>query len=885
MCVLCRHSSGRGTTTEDGTNPLHGEIDGAAFAAAFAMNAFSDRGFSIEKGSPPPLVPGLETPMADTIAGDASTTATLTVGSTLNSAIDTSGDHDWVAIDLVAGESYAFSLTGVGPSGLSDPKLHLRDSDGNILTTNDDGGPGLNSLINFTATETGTYYLDAHAFSTETGNYTLGAEAVEPPSLLDSLDWGTEVTGSSLTVYFATTGETYDGETASSNWSAAEKAAAMAAFGVFADVANITFAETGNQGSATFTLVKSNLGSDTLGYFNPPGTTNAGVGVFNDSHSTWTNASLQPGGYAFVTLIHEIGHGLGLAHPHDTGGVSVVMNGVTGSFNSYGDNDLNQGIFTTMSYNDGWATGPNGLSGGNNFGWQGTLGALDIALIQEKYGVNTNHNNGSTVYQLFTGNSAGTMYQAIWDTGGDDTIAYSGSAAAVIDLRAATIAYAAGGGGFVSYVTGVIGGFTIAEGVVIENATGGSGNDTLTGNNSDNVFTGNAGNDTINGRGGSDTAIYSGAETDYNVTVNGGTTTVVDLRAGSPDGTDTLTNIETITFQGGSGGGGGGGGGNPLEGDDGDDRILGTNGDDVITGNGGSDVLRGLGGNDTIYGGDGTDNLRGDDGDDLLYGGNDRDRMVGGDGNDILRGQGGDDAMKGEAGNDRVFGDDGNDLVIGGTGNDILRGDDGNDRLFGQNDNDRMTGGAGDDTLNGGNGTDIAFFSGDFADYAVRYFANGRVRVTDQRTDRPDGSDLLIDMETLRFADGTVEIDGGAFTFTPASAEPVSLLAAAARQMPGMSWTQLSEQDGNSIGRLTGLDLADFDFDNSTVIRLSGADTADKVLTPLVSDVIPAWDGIDAIRMAGPVTRPPELSLLDGFDPWEEMPVPTCLADDAPEGL
>ena len=34
-----------------------------------------------------------------------------------------------------------------------------------------------------------------------------------------------------------------------------------------------------------------------------------------------------------------------------------------------------------------------------------------------------------------------------------------------------------------------IGGFTIANGVTIENATGGSGNDTLTGNSAANVLT------------------------------------------------------------------------------------------------------------------------------------------------------------------------------------------------------------------------------------------------------------------------------------------------------------------------------------------------------------------------------------------------------------
>ena len=56
-----------------------------------------------------------------------------------------------------------------------------------------------------------------------------------------------------------------------------------------------------------------------------------------------------------------------------------------------------------------------------------------------------------------------------------------------IDLRAATLAGDdPNAGGFLSQHTGVAGGFTIANGVVIENAIGGNGNDTLIGNSAAN---------------------------------------------------------------------------------------------------------------------------------------------------------------------------------------------------------------------------------------------------------------------------------------------------------------------------------------------------------------------------------------------------------------
>ena len=78
---------------------------------------------------------------------------------------------------------------------------------------------------------------------------------------------------------------------------------------------------------------------------------------------------------------------------------------------------------------------------------------------------------------------------------------------AQIDLLAATLDYTPTGGGVVSFVHNVWGGYTIANGVVVENATGGSGNDVLLGNAAANVLTGNDGNDSLIGRDGDDTLL------------------------------------------------------------------------------------------------------------------------------------------------------------------------------------------------------------------------------------------------------------------------------------------------------------------------------------------------------------------------------------------
>lgn len=78
------------------------------------------------------------------------------------------------------------------------------------------------------------------------------------------------------------------------------------------------------------------------------------------------------------------------------------------------------------------------------------------------------------------------------------------------------------------------------------------GNDTLNGDAGDDLLVGGAGNDTINGGADTDTAGFSGAVSDYTITRSSGTITVVDNRATSPEGTDTLTNIETFSFSGGT---------------------------------------------------------------------------------------------------------------------------------------------------------------------------------------------------------------------------------------------------------------------------------------------------------------------------------------------
>lgn len=106
----------------------------------------------------------------DTISGNTSTTASVIggIGQGNTGSINFAGDSDWYRMTLRAGQAYRFEARRV--SGV-DPTLTLRNAAGTQLVFNDDGGGFPNSLINFTATTTGTYFLDVRGFSSSTGRY------------------------------------------------------------------------------------------------------------------------------------------------------------------------------------------------------------------------------------------------------------------------------------------------------------------------------------------------------------------------------------------------------------------------------------------------------------------------------------------------------------------------------------------------------------------------------------------------------------------------------------------------------------------------------------------------------------------------------------------
>ena len=674
--------------------------------------------------------------LTDDHSGDSSTSGRVSVGGSATGAVEFVGDTDWFAITLTAGQTVQIALNG---DTLSDPVLALYDRSGNFLSSDDNDGPGLDSMLTYTPTTSGTYYVQARGYGSGTGSYEI---AVTTPSPLDSIAWGTQLSSTNVQVYFGPLGYTADGFT-SEGFNAYERGQFRLAFDLIEAATNLTFTETTNAASADLRLIldTNELPYYTLGYFNPPGTSGAGVGVFNgDGWNRSAGGSLDRGGDGFHTLVHELLHGLGLAHPHDTGGSSTILPGVSSSTGDYGDSGLNQGVYTAMSYNTGYHQGSSFEDPTVTYGAAGGPMALDIAHLQALYGANASTAAGDDTYTLPASNLNNAFWESIWDTGGTDTIVATGTRDAIIDLRAATLQLAEGGGGFISHLTNIAGGFTIANGVVIENATGAGGHDRLTGNQANNLLIGNGGGDTLIGGLGNDT-LSGGAGDDY---LYGGDPTILS----NADGADSFVGgdgSDWVSYEGSFG---------SLRVDlqfsgvntfaaagdtyDSIENLIGSQGADNLRGTiGEGNRISGGANVDYIFGRSGDDTLGGDVGDDVLFGGVGADRLLGGDNRDRaqysesqtavlvdlmntglntgeaagdsydsiedLAGSGFDDTLSGDTIGNRLFGREGADRLYGRAGNDYLNGGAHGDRL---------DGGAGDDTLRGGTHSDTFILNG-----------------------------------------------------------------------------------------------------------------------------------------------------------------------------
>ncbi|AWM86865.1 M10 family metallopeptidase [Microvirga sp. 17 mud 1-3] len=448
-----------------------------------------------------------------------------------------------------------------------------------------------------------------------------------------------------------------------------------------------------------------------------------GVPIYGGDVWLDTNAGL-PGTNSYLLVLHELGHALGLKHPHDSGGALPKMST---------EHDTPE--YTVMSYVNTWDDPQ-------------TFMQYDIAALQAMYGADFTTNSGNTVYSwspqtgetFVNGIGQGAsvnnkIFQTIWDGGGYDTYDMSNHEGdATVDLAP---------GGYVKFSQaqlGYIGNGAYVHGNVynafqyngdprslIENAITGAGNDSLKGNGADNTLSGNAGNDALWGFEGND-MMLGGAGNDWmdggpgadyfnggdgwdvvsylqtpstsgGITVNLTTNANVGAAAGDrlynvevdqgTNANDMLTGLDR-----------GGGNGTELHGEGGDDGLIGRAGGDRLYGGAGNDWLDGGAGGDLLDGGDGWDvvsylNSEGSSGGVIVN--MTTNQNGGGAAGDTLRGI---EVLQGTNASDTLIGVD-----RGGGSGVQLYGEGGNDTLLGMGGGDYLFGGAGNDTLDGGGGS------------------------------------------------------------------------------------------------------------------------------------------------------------------------------------
>lgn len=565
---------------------------------------------------------------------------------------------------------------------------------------------------------------------------------------------------------------------------------------------SITYNGAGD-GSATIRAANSSDPGTAYAYY-PNSSIYGGDTFFGNAYDSTIYTLKNPvaGNYAWHTMLHELGHSLGLKHGQETGGFGALPT----AYDSI--------EFSVMTYRSYVGAPLSGYSY-EQFGAPQTYMMLDIAALQAMYGADYTVQSGDTVYtwsptlgetyingSLAIDPGGNRIFATIWDGGGTDTYDLSNYTTNLsLDLNPggysvfsqAQLAYL-GNNGSAVYARGNIFNAMLYAGntaSLIENAVGGTGNDSIIGNSANNVLSGGSGNDYLFGDSGDDT-------------LNGGA------------------------------------GDDIIDGSYGVDTIYGGSGNDTIYGSWTTDTVYGEAGNDTFvirqnsigteYG-DNTDGGTGTDTLDLsnisttygvvanltsgtwqynpLYGGpwtitgvenvygtQLADDITGDALANVLNGNGGNDIVRGEAGNDTIDGGDGDDLLIGGAGNDLFDGGSGRDLVYGEDGNDTFK------LVNGWNGSYGEIFVGGA------------------------GSDTF-DISGTTVATSTINLTDGTFNYTPGGSGPVSLSSVE-----------------NAIGN-AGADSITGSGENNSLTGNAGNDT---LLGLAGDDILSGGDGDDVLN-------------------------------------
>lgn len=485
----------------------------------------------------------------DDYANGPETTGALSVGGSATGTVEVVLDSDWFAVELTAGQAYVFAQNGASANGgtLSDPYLTLFDPNGLPVASNDDSG-SLNSRIEYVAEVSGTHYLGAAAYGSHTGSYTVSAEATGAagtPGGGSGDDLPAHAgTGGRVTVGGSATGTV---ETArDTDWFAVDLQAGqsytVAASGTGAEALrdtvlwvydaagfSIAYDDDGGAGlnsqatvtsweSGTYYVAVGGYGSRTGGYT---------VSVEGDG----SGADPDPWGAATPRTPPDPAAPARDDHAGSatTTGTLAVGGSASGELESFDDSDW---FAVTLTGGVTYRFDMTGMAGGG-----GTLSDPILSLRDADGTEVARNDDGGTGFdsQLhYTPVAGGVFYL--------DAQAYGGFGLGTYTVSA-TVSSASAAAAAWSPSTAL----DVKEGTAAADVLwGGEGPQILLAHGGDDEITGGAGDDRIEGGSGEDTAVFSGAEADYNVEAKDGRVIVTHLSG--EDGRDTLIGVEKLAF-------------------------------------------------------------------------------------------------------------------------------------------------------------------------------------------------------------------------------------------------------------------------------------------------------------------------------------------------
>lgn len=191
------------------------------------------------------------------------------------------------------------------------------------------------------------------------------------------------------------------------------------------------------------------------------------------------------------------------------------------------------------------------------------------------------------------------------------------------------------------------------------------------------------------------------------------------------------------------------------------------------------------------------------------------------------------------------------DVIRGGG---IIDGHGGNDELSGVGDSeDRFIGGTGDDRIDGGDGLDTAIYSGAYANYTLTEVTFNTFTVTDNVGN--EGTDTIIDVNQLQFADKTIDIviggieiigDGSAEVLTGSSFADHIDGAGGADTLSGGGGNDLID-GGDGADKVSGDSGNDFLNGDAGTDQLTGGEGNDVLDGGTDADTLSGGNGSDAI--------------------------------------